>query len=94
MLKFHAPDDEPLCIQTLPPDVSLIPKADFSALKLVTPVPPFANGSTPLTPGLGADENNVATDVEAKFTSIEGLELRPVPPRIGGSVPDVILDAL
>ena len=65
----------------------------FSALILVTPVPPLVTGNVPVTPGLGDVAKTEAALVDVKLTKRDGFEVTPVPPRATASVPEVMLEA-
>ena len=59
-------------------------------VKVVAPVPPFATGNVPVTPGLGLAAKTLAAVVDARFVNMDGDAVNPVPPCAIVSVPDVI----
>ena len=63
------------------------PKAFLTPAAVVCPVPPFSIGKIPVTPGRGDACNGDVAVVLARFTNIEGAEVKPVPPLAIGNVP-------
>lgn len=54
---------------------------------VATPVPPFATGNVPVTPGRGDAANISAAVVDPRLVSIDGAAVNPVPPLATPNVP-------
>lgn len=71
-----------------------MPRSCLRESSVFTPVPPFATGNVPVTPGLGDAANKDAAVLDAKLIKADGLDVIPVPPLATGNVPEVICEAL
>ena len=63
------------------------PKFVNAAAAVVAPVPPFARGNVPVTPGLGEAAKIPAALVLARLTNNDGAAVKPVPPFPTANVP-------